>query len=134
MEFDKSRVYSALNADELHKGDRVILADTLQQLKEKVMSNASEYVIEYIADETEDLRFCMRFRSEPRIAAWAWAYLVESKKLKWTDLKIGDRIKKDGKHFMVTAIDADDNHSGMHIAAGCSWLYDEDLADWEKED
>lgn len=32
MEFDKSRVYTALNADELKVGDKVILADNIKDL------------------------------------------------------------------------------------------------------
>ena len=32
MEFDKSRVYTALNADELKVGDKVILADNITEL------------------------------------------------------------------------------------------------------
>lgn len=36
MIFDKSKVYTALNAEELSKGDLIIGADTLAQLKEKV--------------------------------------------------------------------------------------------------
>lgn len=36
MEFDKSRVYTVLNADELEVGSTVIVADSLQGLKDKV--------------------------------------------------------------------------------------------------
>lgn len=36
MEFDKSRVYTALNADELEVGSMVIVADSLQGLKDRV--------------------------------------------------------------------------------------------------
>jgi len=33
MEFDKSRVYTALNAEELKVGSKVIVADNLEELK-----------------------------------------------------------------------------------------------------
>lgn len=36
MEFDKSRVYTVLNADELQIGSKVILGNTLSELKEAV--------------------------------------------------------------------------------------------------
>ncbi len=36
MKFDKNRIYSAVNADELKPGDKVILADTLAELKRVV--------------------------------------------------------------------------------------------------
>ena len=42
MEFDKSRVYTALNADELKVGSKVIVADSLQGLKDRVNKAASD--------------------------------------------------------------------------------------------
>ncbi len=42
MEFDKSRVYTALNADELEVGSMVIVADSLQGLKDRVNKSASD--------------------------------------------------------------------------------------------
>lgn len=40
MEFDKSRVYTAVNADELKIGSKCIFADTLGALSAKVTSKA----------------------------------------------------------------------------------------------
>ena len=42
MEFDKSRVYTALNADELEVGSMVIVADSLQGLKDRLNKSASD--------------------------------------------------------------------------------------------
>lgn len=42
MEFDKSRVYTALNADELEVGSMVIVADSVQGLKDRVNKSASD--------------------------------------------------------------------------------------------
>lgn len=39
MKFDISRVYTAVNADELKAGDKVIVADTIEILKEKISEN-----------------------------------------------------------------------------------------------
>lgn len=36
MGFDRSRVYTALNADELNEGDIVFVADNIVKLKEAV--------------------------------------------------------------------------------------------------
>ena len=36
MEFDKTRVYTALNADELKVGSRVIIGNTIEELKNRV--------------------------------------------------------------------------------------------------
>ena len=61
MEFDKSRVYTALNADELEVGSKVIVADTLQGLKDRLNKSASDenYTIRIggILPETEIHRF-----------------------------------------------------------------------------
>ena len=42
MEFDKSKVYTALNADELEVGSMVIVADSLQGLKDRLNKSASD--------------------------------------------------------------------------------------------
>lgn len=59
MEFDKSRVYSAVNADGLHNGDKVIGANTLSKLRERVEQFEENDVVEigYIAPDTEARRF-----------------------------------------------------------------------------
>lgn len=43
MEFDKSRVYTALNADEVKPGSRVIVADDLDALRKKVEKDTEQY-------------------------------------------------------------------------------------------
>lgn len=61
MEFDKSRVYTALNANELEVGSKVIVADSLQALKDRLNKSASDqdYIsrIKSILPETEMYRF-----------------------------------------------------------------------------
>lgn len=59
MEFDKSRCYSAINADELHNGDKVIGANTISKLRERVEQFEENDVVEigYIAPDTEARRF-----------------------------------------------------------------------------
>lgn len=61
MKFDKSRVYTALNADELEVGSTVIVADSLQVLKDKFSKFAldEDYAICIggILPETEMHRF-----------------------------------------------------------------------------
>lgn len=134
MVFDKRMVYSPLNADELHKGDKVIVADTLLDLRDKVVRNAPTYIIDSIADDTIELRFNVQINPGERIIGYTWAYLIDAAgPLTWTKLKLGDRIRKNGRHAMVTCIDEHDR-SGMHIAAGGNWVFDEELADWEKDD
>ena len=129
MEFDKSKVYTVLNADELKVGSRVILADDLDELKAYVRDNKNSFILKGIKSEDASARFY------DGVYAWYLAYLVEEKKLKlklkWTDLKIGDVITNGRHTAMVTEIDKDCTY-GMHIYAGYQWLKDDDLEEWEK--
>lgn len=133
MEFDINKVYTSLNADELKPGSKVIVANTIDELKRYVEDycdglSCTVYGImpEYFSD---------RFLSSNHY--FNLAYLIsesEEKKLKWTDLKIGDIIKKkyeDGYRFaMVIRIDT--YSTEKHIELGGEWLTDEELKDWEK--
>ncbi|MGI5085426.1 hypothetical protein HF284_10900, partial [Treponema putidum] len=53
MEFDESRVYTALNADELKIGSRCIFADDLNSLREKTQE-AEHHVSKLAAVKEED--------------------------------------------------------------------------------
>lgn len=128
MEFDKRRVYTALNADELKPGSRIFAADCLSTLKRYVENDDGIVTLEMVNDEMHLSRF---FDGE---SSWCLAYLVsepEEKKLVWTDLKIGDVITN-GRHTnMVTEIDKECEYN-MHIYAGFRWLKDDELSEWEK--
>lgn len=129
MDFDLSRVYTATNADELHVGDEVVVADTMADLRMKVAEAEAcgcETRLTEISGEDHQYRF--------RTAAggvYALAYLIPG--LKWTELAIGDIIKtKDGSITrMITGIDT---HAGKYrIEAGFADISDEDLAEnWVK--
>lgn len=58
MEFDKSKVYTALNADELKIGSKCIFADTVEELKQRVLT-AEVFVntLSRVYTESEDARF-----------------------------------------------------------------------------
>ena len=72
MEFDKSRVYTAVNADELQIGSRCIFADTMDELKIK-LRNVEDYVdtLDVVCSDREAERFCSRN------ATYFLAYLIE---------------------------------------------------------
>lgn len=129
MEYDKSRVYTALNADELKVGSKVILADDLAELEEQVVQDGVVDKLELVRNERYSARFYDGY------AYWHLAYLVEpseEKKLKWTDLKVGDVITKDNTIAMVTMIDRD-KATDYHICLGDSgWIPDDKLPNWEK--
>lgn len=126
MEFDKGKVYTAVNADELKVGSKVFAADNLVTLRQKVLEAVAERLIEV---KTADK--CYRFVTDSQ-SVWTLAYLVEEPaKLKWTDLEIGNVITNGHKKAMVIAIDstACDN---CHINVGYKWLTDAELEVWEK--
>ncbi|WP_449189195.1 hypothetical protein [Treponema lecithinolyticum] len=59
MEFDKLRVYTAVNADELPIGSKCIFADTIAELKERVQSSAGlvKTELKRVQEDTERYRF-----------------------------------------------------------------------------
>lgn len=129
MEFDRSRVYTALNADELKLGSKVICANTLDSLKCKVNEDRDITEIKEIRAECDERRFRTEFSG-----LWPLVYLIsepEEKKLKWTDLKIGDVVCCGGKSCMITSIDTDDD-TRFHICFNDEWYSDDELEEWEK--
>lgn len=75
MEFDKSKVYTALNADEVKVGSKGYFADNLFWLKEQVSTNMPTDTISQIYTESSDRRFIM----EPT-TLYSLFYLVEEPK------------------------------------------------------
>ena len=124
MKFDESKVYTALNADELKIGSKVIVANNLKDLKDYIVRDCTASTLRNIRPEDETYRF------STDSSAYALAYLIEAPaKLKWTDLKVGDIIRRGYGTRMVVGIDADS--SDMHIYSGTAWLDDEELEEWE---
>lgn len=136
MEFDKSRIYTSLNADELKVGSKVIVANNIDSLKCKVqrtiLNECDIMKVKNILDESNERRFQLTCKG-----TYPLAYLVsepEEKKLKWTDLKIGDVIREkeeDMLSYLVTGIDTDPS-TNKHIFAKNIWVLDSQLEDWEK--
>jgi len=132
MEFDKSRVYTALNADEVKPGSKVFVADDLYTLRQIVEDNTEEYSETLNAVNPDDCTY--RFDTDAS-SNYALCYLVSEpvpKGLYWTKLRIGDTIQRasTGQIAIVTAIDSFDV-TNKHIFAG-RWLSDNTLNDWEK--
>lgn len=128
MEFDKSKVYTAVNADELKVGSKVVCANTIKDLKRKVAEN--EIIgINGIKDDCYENRFTAWFDDD-----YALAYLVsepEEKKLKWTDLKIGDVIRNKELPFIKHLITGIDEGAGQVFFCD-SWTKNDELEEWEK--
>ena len=77
MEFCKDRVFTALNADELRAGDKVITAHCMADLKTWVEADAEPNVIELIQDETNTDRFTCKCFNSDKTYSTSLAYLVE---------------------------------------------------------
>lgn len=132
MEYDKSRVFTAVNAHKLKVGSKVYTADNLWALKKCVEDESYLTTLENILPDDCMLRF--RCKEGKEDVDYALAYLVtepEEKKLKVSDLKIGDVVRhKTGKlEFLITGIDNDCNE----VFFGDDWSDDENLGKfWEK--
>ena len=76
MEFQKSKVYTALNADELKIGSKVIVANSIGNLKELVEQNMAELSdLSRINNIYSDRRFVVNEDTD-RTEDFAFAYLV----------------------------------------------------------
>lgn len=134
MEFQKERVFTAINADELKVGSQVIVGDSISELKDKIKKGGYDVPLYGISDESESNRFLIGDCS------YSLAYLIsesEEKKLKWTDLELGDIITNGTKKAIVTYINTacDSKFFDCHIlAGGYEWLSDDELKDWEKSE
>lgn len=136
MEFDKNRIYTAANADELKIGSKVICANNLDSLRRKVYEDRDITEVKEILEENNERRFRTEFSG-----LWPLVYFIsepEEKKLKWTDLKIGDilREKNGTQTYMVTGTDTSNELDGegnvCHICLSDWWVTDNDLKYWEK--
>ena len=75
MEFDKSRVFSAVNADELMVGSRVILGDSLSELREAVEAEKEAAIQNLMIIHGENMSF--RFTGDKYHSGRSLAYLIE---------------------------------------------------------
>lgn len=140
MEFDKSKVYTALNADELKVGSKIIAAKNLHALRDLLCENNPFTLVDIRSENYQD-RFVSTytdFTGEKHEITTTLAYLVEppeEKKLKWQDLKVGDIIKckSTGIKYLVTAIDSRELTSS-HIFISDFWVHDSAISfDFELE-
>ena len=95
MEFDKSKVYTALNADEVKIGSKGYFANNIANLKDKVeLSNLSLFEVTEILDESDKFRF----KSEVTGEVFNLFYLVEEpQEKKFRPYKDTDEMVEDYK-------------------------------------
>ena len=75
MEFDKSRVYTALNADELKVGSKCIFADTVSCLRQAVQDKEFDTHVQILTRVSDDDSVA-RFLASSNYR-WLYAYLIE---------------------------------------------------------
>ena len=134
MEFDKAKVYTALNADELKVGSKVICAPSVFDLKERVDKGEEITEVHQILDESAAKRIEVYFGDS--YLRYSLAYLIsepDKEKFKWTDWKPGDVIKQkdDTKLYLVTRVNSK-VEAKSHIRANKTWIDDDCLCYWEK--
>ena len=141
MEFDKDKVFTALNADELKIGSKVIVAYSIGTLKERVVEypkGGDTYVtvIKNIEIEKCENRFETSVSINDSIAkCYPLAYLISEpdNSVKCKDLKIGDIISSRNLDYMVLGI----NRSGgivSDVFLPCiGWRNDKDLENFYKK-
>ena len=74
MEFDKNRIYTAVNADELKVGSKVYVSDSIYYLKKCVEDNLESCILTEVLWEKEANRFCIDDMFNEQ---WQLAYLIE---------------------------------------------------------
>ena len=77
MEFDKSRVFSAVNADELKVGSKCVFADNLRELRRLVSIEDTSQVLIAIKGESYKYRFEQAKADCMGDTLFALAYLIE---------------------------------------------------------
>ena len=130
MEFDKSRVYTAVNADELKVGSKCIFADDLRELRRLVSIEDTSQVLIAIKGESCKYRFEQAKADCMGDTLFALAYLIEPpaepkyKPFESVD-KAMEAIKAHGRYviktnnmmsaFLVTEDDKDQGESRIFI-------------------
>ena len=98
MTFDKSRVYTALNADEVKPGSKGYFANTVEDMKKLVSRGTGLKEVFKIEPEDYSYRFAITLRTEHELMAFNLFYLVEeSFKKEYRPYKDTEEMTKDFK-------------------------------------
>ena len=139
MEFDKSRVYTAVNADELPIGSKCVFADDLRELRRLVSIEDTSQVLIAIKGESYKYRFEQAKADCMGDTLFALAYLIEppaepkhlpfasNKKAMEAIMKHCGWIKhKNGQYSFITAIDIGEE-DGYEIKIDDDWFSADEL-------
>lgn len=135
MIYDEKRVYTALTASVLEPGDKVFVANNLEDLKNLVADGDYDnlYEINRIMSCCVSERFEVKYHGSFKY--FSLAYLIkEYDGLHWTDLELGDVIKRGKAVFIVTGIDPEDSQHRIFGPYGGIGISDDELRNWTKCD
>ena len=136
MEFDKSRVYTAVNAEDLPIGSKCIFADTLGALSAKVQSEEYKDFITILKRIYND-GFYNRFDTGDDL--FCFAYLIESsskpmykqfesvEKAMETIIQHGGLVKDEGTGCTFLVLGYGKHKEDFYIYIGSEWVPLEDL-------
>ena len=131
MEFDKSRVYTALNADELEVGSKVIVADSIANLYANVKVGKCIRTLKGVLPESVKDRFEIILLTNDEFDSWNLAYLIsEPNSIRCADLKIGDVVSDGFTDLMVIGVDRGDDEVFL---PRLEWVSDADLTGYHKK-
>lgn len=100
MEFDKNKVYTALNADEVKIGSKGYFADSLSILKDFIEINDTPKTVREIEDESYEHRFVDEYGTR-----YGFFYLIEEpKEKKFRPYKDTDEMIADFKKRFNTNV------------------------------
>lgn len=103
MEFDRSKVYTALNADELKPGSKVICAFSIYELKKRVNEGERITEVHQILNEDVEQRFKV-YHGDDEYLSYPFVYLVsEPEEKNW----IAYICRRKGKEPYLTACRGD---------------------------
>lgn len=120
MEFDKSRVFTALNADELEIGSKVIVANTLRVLRDGVGYEIPAERLTAIQSTSYLKRFVVGKHT------YAFAYLVEEPKVKAEPAQL--KLTRDEMQDIVSYLTATHDSLYEMIMEGDTSICKDELA------
>lgn len=139
MEFDKSRVYTAVNADELPIGSKCVFADDLRKLRRLVSIEDTSQVLIAIKGESYKYRFEQAKADCMGDTLFALAYLIEPpaepkykpfesvEKAMGAIKKHGGWVKDEGTGCTFLVLGYGKHKEDFSIYIGSEWVPLEDL-------
>ena len=134
MQFDKNRIYTAVNADELKIGSKCIFADTVRGLRRKVEEDTNRVETFYRLHNNggddlfvgNDCAYCYAYLIEPP-AVPKYKPFESVEKAMEVIMKHGGWVKDDGTGCTFLVLGYGKHEEDFSIYIGSEWVPLEDL-------